>query len=187
MAESTSEKMDVLVRIGGFCCSRAAVAPYSITPSEICKVFRRNAEDTVYDLLAGREGYDSANEGAVILRESARPTKEGTGSENFSTRSTGLSPPSLIISSRRESTVCWICGRIASMCSRVKRGAIMLLQEKGENQVRFKPQKESTSWALTSAACVVVRPYRQKSACSLLPPFHPRLIQGIQGECAPAK
>lgn len=42
--------------------------------------------------------------------------------------SNGFSPPSLSILSRRESTVFWICGRIALMCSCEKKGSTMLLE-----------------------------------------------------------
>jgi hypothetical protein len=54
-------------------------------------------------------------------------TYEGTGRANFSTMSKGLEPPSLIKVSRRASTVCWMRGRVESMCSLVKRDSTMLL------------------------------------------------------------
>lgn len=63
-------------------------------------------------------------------------TKEGRGRENFSTSSTGFSPPSLIMLSRRESTVFCIWGRIESICSRVKIDSIMPLEEEEKDRVR---------------------------------------------------
>ena len=65
-------------------------------------------------------------------------TYEGTGRANFSTRSTGFLQPSFNIISRRESTVSWICGRIKSTWSRVKRGSTMLLsRRRTRDQIRL--------------------------------------------------
>lgn len=57
----------------------------------------------------------------------AQPTYDGSGKANFSTRSTGFSQPSLIMSSIRLLARASICGLIVSACARVNIGATMLL------------------------------------------------------------
>lgn len=112
-------------------------------------------------------------------------TNEGSGRENFSTSSTGVSPPSLIMSSRRESTVFWIWGRIASICSRVKIGSIMPLQVEGESGSDPEPVACKLRMSFTFDACAVVHPCRQRSAYSSLRPFHPHSALENQDEYAP--
>lgn len=128
--------MDALVRIGSLGGSRTPVTADGITLSEIFEVLGRNSEDTVDNLYSNRNYALARTQSMNRSPKVEELTNEGSGRENFSTSSTGLSQPFLIMLSRRESTVFWIWGRIASICSRVKICSIMPLHVKGENRVR---------------------------------------------------
>ena len=129
------------------------------------------------------QGYGSAWSGSDILweRKNLRKKEQAVKISQRDRRAYRRLPWSFL---RGECRLFAGYGVASCLRARGKR-AIQPYSCEAENQVNRVYQKDRIRPDFTSAACVVEHPCRQTSACSSLLPFHRRLIQGTQGECAP--